>query len=166
MFTAAEEQIHRELQDAAKEFAKLIEQQKSLPLRIPLAEAPGAEKAMKLSTERKHLTLTNVLKMAAYQIEGSLVELLRPHYARTEDEGRTLIQAALRSSGSIEPSHRELCVTLAQLSSPHRSKAIALVCAALNKTETNLSRDRSTTPTFSRRALILRKSGQFFGGTC
>lgn len=133
-FTAAEKQIHREIQDAAEEIAKLIERQKSLPVRISLAEAPGAEKAMKLSTERKHLT--NVLKMVAYQIEGSLVELLRPHYARTEDEGRTLIQAALRSSASIEPYDTELCVTVAPLSSPHRSKAIALVCDALNKTET------------------------------
>ena len=99
-----------------------------------IAEAPEAEKAMKLSTERKHLT--NVLKMVAYQIEGSLVELLRPLYPRTEDEGRTLIQTALRSSASIEPTEGELCVTLAPLSSPHRSRAIASVCEVLNKTET------------------------------
>jgi hypothetical protein len=133
-FTAAEKEIHREIRVVADEVAKLTERQKSLPVRIPLADAPDAEKAMKLSTERKHLT--NVLKMVAYQIEGSLVELLRPHYARTEDEGRTLIQAALRSSASIEPTNKELCVTLAPLSSPHRSKAVALVCDALNKTET------------------------------
>jgi hypothetical protein len=41
--------------------------------------------------------------MAAYQIEGSLVEHLRPCYARTEDEGRTLIQSALLSSAAIGP---------------------------------------------------------------
>jgi transposase len=133
-FTAAEKEIHREIQQAADEIAKLTERQKSLPVRIPLAEAPDAEKAMKLSSERKHLT--NVLKTVAYQIEGSLVELLRPHYARTEDEGRTLIQTALRSSASIEPTENELCVNLAPLSSPHRSKAIALVCNTLNKTGT------------------------------
>jgi len=133
-FTAAEKEIHREIQEAADEVAKLTKRQKSLPVRIPLAEAPDAEKAMKLSTERKHLT--NVLKMVAYQIEGSLVELLRPHYARTEDEGRTLIQTALRSSASIEPTEEELWVNLAPLSSPHRSKAIALVCDTLNKMET------------------------------
>jgi hypothetical protein len=88
---------------------------------------------MKLSIERMHLT--NILKMVAYQIEGTLVELLCPHYARTEDEGRTLIQTALRSSASIEPTEKELHVKLAPLSSPHRSKAIALVCDTLNKTE-------------------------------
>jgi len=133
-FTAAEKQILREIQDAANDVARLTERQKSLPARIPLSEAPDAEKAVKLSTERKHLT--NVLKMVAYQIEGSLVELLRPHYSRTEDEGRTLIQTALRSSATIEPNGQQLRVTLAPLSSPHRSKAIALLCNTLNQTET------------------------------
>ena len=133
-FTIAEKQVQRELREAVDEVAKLVECQKSLPVRILLSESPDAEKAMKLSTERKHLT--NVLKMVAYQIEGSLVELLRPHYPRTEDEGRTLIQTALRSSASIEPTKEELRVTLAPLSSPHRSRAIALICDVLNKTET------------------------------
>jgi transposase len=133
-FTAAEKKIYREIRESADEVAKLIARQKKLPVRIPLSEAPDAENAMKLSTERKHLT--NILKMVAYQIEGILVESLRPHYARTEDEGRTLIQTALRSSASIEPTEKELHVNLAPLSSPHRSKAIALLCDTLNKTET------------------------------
>lgn len=134
IFTAAEKEIYRQIRKAADEAAKLKERQKSIPVRIPLSESPDAENAMKLSTERKHLT--NVLKMVAYQMEGSLVELLRPHYARTEDEGRTLIQTALRSSASIKPTENELHVDLAPLSSPHRSRAIALVCDTLNKTET------------------------------
>jgi transposase len=134
-FTATEKQILREIQDAADDVTRLTERQRSLPARIPLSEAPEAENAVKLSTERKHLT--NVLKMVAYQIEGSLVELLRPHYSRTEDEGRTLIQAALRSSATIEPTEGELRVILAPLSSLHRSKAIALVCSTLNQTQTN-----------------------------
>lgn len=133
-FTAAERQIYRELREAADEVAKLAARQKSLPARIPLSESPDAEKAMKLSTERKHLS--NVLKMVAYQIEGSLVELLRPVYPRTEDEGRTMIQTALRSAATIEPTEQELRVTLAPLSSPHRSRAIASVCEELNKIET------------------------------
>jgi transposase len=133
-FTVADKQIGREIREAADEIARLTERQKSLPVRIPLSESPDAEKAMKLSTERKHLT--NVLKMVAYQIEGGLVELLRPVYPRTEDEGRTLIQTALRSSASIEPTEEELRVTLAPLSSLHRSRAIASVCEALNKTAT------------------------------
>ncbi len=87
---------------------------------------------MQLSVERKHLS--NVLKMVAYQIEGSLVELLRPVYPRTEAEGRTLIQTALRSAATIEPTDDELRITLSPLSSPHRSRAIAAVSEELNRT--------------------------------
>jgi hypothetical protein len=75
--------------------------------------------------------------MVAHQIEGSLVELLRPIYPRTEGEGRTLIQSALRSAATIEPTEDELRVTLAPLSSPHRSRAIAALCEELNATTTS-----------------------------
>jgi hypothetical protein len=92
------------------------------------------QEVIKLSTERKHLT--NILKMVAYQIESDLLNQLRPHYARVEDEGRTLIQAAFQSAASIEPRDEELRVTLSPLSSPHRSKAVAALCDALNKTQT------------------------------
>ncbi len=44
------------------------------------------QEAVKLSTERKHLT--NILRMVAYQMESDLVELVRPHYKRVEDEGQ------------------------------------------------------------------------------
>jgi hypothetical protein len=64
---------------------------------VTVADAQKGQEMMKLSTERKHLT--NVLKMVAYQTESDLVELIRPHYSRVEDEGRTLIQMALQDSG-------------------------------------------------------------------
>jgi Transposase protein/Helix-turn-helix domain len=130
-FTSAEKEIQRELDEASAEIARLIKRQKSLPPRIPLSESPEGEKAMRLLVERKHLS--NILKMVAYQIEGSLVELLRPVYPRTEAEGRTMIQTALRSAATIEPTDEELQVTLSPLSSPHRSRAIAAICEELNK---------------------------------
>jgi hypothetical protein len=74
--------------------------------------------------------------MVAYQIESDLVERLRPHYARADDEGRTLIQTALQSAASIEPGKDELRITLAALSSEHRSKAIAALCRDLNQSNT------------------------------
>ncbi|NWG12585.1 MAG: transposase [Acidobacteria bacterium] len=81
-FTAAEREIQRELIEASADTTGLIELQKSLPTRTLLSESPEAEKAMKLSVERKYLS--NILKMVAYQIKGSLVELLQPVYPRTE----------------------------------------------------------------------------------
>jgi hypothetical protein len=133
-FTQEERRIHREVQDAADHVDMLVARRKSLAARIPLAEAPAAAAAVKLSTERKHLT--NVLKMVAFQVESALVELVAPHYARDDDEGRTLIQSALRSAAAIEPTADELRVTLAPLSSPHRSEAIRALCHELNTTNT------------------------------
>jgi transposase len=133
-FQAADKKIYQEIQAAAERVAELAVQQKSLPLRVPLAEARPGQDLVKLSTERKHLT--NVLKLVAYQIESDLVQLIRPHYARAAEEGRTLIQTALQSSASLEPTDQELRVTLSPLSSPHRSQAVAALCESLNKTET------------------------------
>jgi hypothetical protein len=104
----------------------------ALQKRVPISEIMKGQEVIKLATERKHLT--NILKMVAYQIESDLLNQLRPHYARAEEEGRTLIQAALQSRASIQPVDDELRVTLSPLSSPHRSKAIAALCETLNKT--------------------------------
>lgn len=134
VFTAAEKKTRQEIQEVQDRIAELTARREKLPSRVPLAEARKGQDAVKLSTERKHLT--NMLKMVAYQIESDLVELLRPHYLRIDEEGRTLIQTALRSSASIEPTEEQLCVTLAPLSSTHRSKAVAALCEILNKTTT------------------------------
>ena len=133
-FRAADQKIYREIQEAAERVAELAAQQKLLPLRVPLAAARPDQDLVKLSTERKHLT--NVLKLVAYQIESDLVNLIRPHYARAEDEGRTLIQTVLQSTATLEPTGQELRVTLSPLSSPHRSQAVAALCENLNTAET------------------------------
>ena len=133
-FTAAEKKIHQEIQEATDRITELVAQQKSLPARVPLAQAQPNQKLVKLSAERKHLT--NVLKLVAYQIESDLVNLIRPHYARADDEGRTLIQSALQSTAALEPIGNELRITLSPLSSSHRSQALAALCVTLNKTET------------------------------
>ncbi|MGD8318331.1 MAG: hypothetical protein PVH76_11310, partial [Myxococcales bacterium] len=52
---------------------------------------------VKLATERKHLI--NLLKMVAYQAESDLLALLRPHYARADQEGRTLLHELFAAPG-------------------------------------------------------------------
>jgi DNA-binding CsgD family transcriptional regulator len=133
-FQAADEKIYQEIQQASERVAELAARQKSLPLRVPLAEARPDQDLVKLSAERKHLT--NVLKLVAYQIEGDLVNLIRPHYARADEEGRTLIQTVLQSAATLEPGDRELRVTLSPLSAPHRSQAVAALCEKLNQAPT------------------------------
>ena len=113
---------------------KLQAHYRSLPQRVPLAQAQKGQTVMKLSTQRKHLT--NVLKMVAYQIESDLLELIRPHYKRVEEEGRTLIHSVLQDAADIEPGQEELRITLAPLSSPHRTRVVEALCTALNQTNT------------------------------
>ena len=129
-FKIAHGKLGKRIRAARACVAKLKATRAALQQRVPIAEALKGQKVLKLSTQRKHLT--NILKMVAYQIESDLFNQLRPHYARTEDEGRTLIQTALQSTASIEPIGGELRVTLAPLSSPHRSKAIAALCDTLH----------------------------------
>jgi DNA-binding CsgD family transcriptional regulator len=133
-FAIAGEKIRMEIAKATNRIQKLKARRDSLPARVTVADAQKGQEMMKLSTERKHLT--NVLKMVAYQTESDLVELIRPHYSRVEDEGRTFIQMALQDTADIEPTDDQLRIRLAPLSSPHRSRALESLCRALNKTNT------------------------------
>jgi len=76
---------------------------------------------IKLATERKHLS--NIIKMVAYQAESDLLSLLLPHYARADEEGRTLLHELFAAPGDIEVAGNELRITLSALSSPHRTLA-------------------------------------------
>lgn len=109
---------------------KLEERRARMPTRVPVKHAVDAP-IVKLSTERKHLT--NLFKMVAFQAESDLVRLVAPHYRRAEDEGRTLIQSALNGAATIALTDTELRVTLAPLSSAHRSRALRSLCEELNR---------------------------------
>jgi hypothetical protein len=84
--------------------------------------------------------------MRSYQAESDLFRTVTPHYARAEDEGRTLLHAAFVSAADIEVTATELRVTLSAQSSPHRTKALAALCEDLN----------ATTTTFPGTGLVLR----------
>ncbi len=68
--------------------------------------------------------------------ESDLVRLVAAHYRHSEDEGRTLIQNALSAAADLDCSGEELHIALAPLSSPHRTRALAALCAQLNETST------------------------------
>jgi len=130
----AKEKLRTEIAQAKARLEKLQAQHHALPRRVAVAEAQKGQEVVKLSTERKHLT--NVLKMVAYHMESDLLELIRPHYKRVEEEGRTFIQAALQDAADLEPTEDQLRITLAPLSSPHRSRVLEALCQALNQTHT------------------------------
>jgi hypothetical protein len=132
-FKIANANLAARLREAMRRAHELESKRAGLPTRVPVQEVVQAD-VVKLAVERKHLT--DLLKMVAYQAEGDLLRLLAPHYRRTEQEGRTLVQSALAGSGDLEVTSTELRVLLDPLSSPHKTQALAAVCEKLNVTAT------------------------------
>ncbi len=128
-FKIAASTAGRAVAAAERRVAQLQQRRSRLPQRVPVAHVVDGQ-VVRLSTQRKHLT--NCLKMVAYQAESELVRLVSKHYHRAEDEGRTLVQTALTSTADLFVTKTELRVVLAPLSSPHRTKAVAALCAELN----------------------------------
>jgi transposase len=132
-FKIANARLGKQLRKARTHLTRLLKKRSDIPKRVEVREL--SEQAMvKLATERKHLT--DIIKMVAYQAESELVALMRPHYARIDDEGRTLLHELFATAGDIRVSNSELQITLAPLSSPHRTLAAQALCDILNKTAT------------------------------
>jgi hypothetical protein len=98
-----------------------------LPERVPA----GQSGLRRLKSEMKLLCIG--LKLTAYHLETQLLERLRPHYPNHGKEGRKLIEAALRSPGSIRLAPGKILVKLAAQASPNRTKAVAKLGESLNQ---------------------------------
>jgi len=129
-FKIAYGKLGRRIWAAWQQVLQLEKRRATVPRRVPVREAID-KPVVKLAPERKHLT--NLIKMVAYQAESDLLRWVAPHYRRADDEGRTLIQAALASAADLNVTKRELRITLAPQSSPHRTRAIAALCEELNQ---------------------------------
>jgi len=132
-FKVAQGKLGRHIWSAMQQVTALEARRAKLPRRIPVAAASD-EPVVRLAPERKHLT--NLIKMVAYQAESELLRMVAPHYRRANEEGRTLIQSALASAADLEVTKHELRVSLAPMSSAHRTRAIAALCEDLNQSAT------------------------------
>ncbi len=119
-----EEKLRAEISELSWRLQELEAKRDQEPERISAGDLE------RLKTDRK--LLTDAIKTAAYRIETQLVQLVSGEYARSNDEGRKLIAAALASSASLTVTDTQLHVELAPQSSPHRSLAIDRLCARLN----------------------------------
>ena len=132
-FKIAYGRLGKQLRAARNRLAEIIEQRRTVPSRVEIRDL--SERAVvKLATERKHLT--DLIKMVAYQAESDLLALLRPHYTRAEQEGRTLLHELFAAAGDIRVCDSELRITVAPLSSPHRTRAAQALCELLDQTAT------------------------------
>ena len=129
-FKAAVWEVGQRLSKQKKELAKLTERRSAIPTRVTLREALDHEPT-RLEFERK--TFTDVLKMMAYRAESGLAAAVAPHYRRAHHEARKLVCEALRASGDIEVTEKEMRIKLEPLSSPHRTAALSRLCATMSE---------------------------------
>ena len=135
--------LRDDLAEARARVASILDRRARIPEKVEARAAVSrGEQVVQLHTEAKRLT--DALKMTAYQAETSLLRLLGPHYARTEDEGRKLVVACLQSKGDLAVVGDELRVTLEPLASPNRTRALAALCEAINATDTRFPGSRLT----------------------
>jgi transposase len=121
----------RNLAEAKADLTRAKAASATTPSHLPLsAVRPGSRL---LETERK--LLTHAIRMSAYNAESALARLLRPHYARGDDEGRALLREAFTLSGDLQIVGDTLHVRLDPASAPRRSKALAALCAELTAAE-------------------------------
>lgn len=132
-FKIAHGRLGKQLRKARARVTQLFDQRRDVPKRVEIRDL-NERAVVKLATERKHLT--DIIKMVAYQAESDLIALLRPHYARVDQEGRTLLHELFATAGDIRVSESELNITLAPLSSPHRTHTAHALCEILDKTAT------------------------------
>jgi transposase len=132
-FKIAHGKLGKQLRMARGRVAQLCGQRQVLLTRVGVRDL-NERTMVRLATERKHLT--DIIKMIAYQAESNLLALLRPHYARADQEGRTLLHELFTTAGEIRVTESELHITLAPLSSPHRTHAAQALCEILDQTAT------------------------------
>jgi transposase len=138
-FKIAHSKLGKQLRNARENLNRLLKQRRDAPGRVAVRDFNNGA-LVKLATERKHLT--DIIKMVAFQAESDLIALLRPHYARVDQEGRTLLHELFATAGDINVSDSELNITLAPLSSPHRTRAAQALSELLNKTATTFPGSR------------------------
>jgi hypothetical protein len=106
---------------------------KAIPAKVPLSVV--RPDAVRIDVERKRIMDT--IRMSTYNAESSLARLLAPHYARAEDEARSLLREAFRTSADLEVCGTTLHVRIEALSAPRRTRAIVELCKDLTATETD-----------------------------
>ena len=126
------EELEEAHAEAVEYVAGLTAAARALPARRRLGDLhPDAEVH---DGERKRIH--DAVRMATYNAESALVRLLAPHYARAEDEARSLLREALRSPADLQVVGGELHVRVNALSAPRRSRALAALCRDLDETAT------------------------------
>jgi hypothetical protein len=116
--------------------ADLLAKRKGLPKRVPVSQVLAQDKVVQLNPERQ--LFTNAIRAAAYRAETALLSRLRPHFKRTDLEGRAFLRAALNQPGDLIVEGDRLVVRLASMSAPRFTAALRALCQDLNAGDPHL----------------------------
>jgi hypothetical protein len=114
----------RSLEEAIK---ALEERRAALPKQVPLAEA-GPREVLR----QEHKAIVDRVKIAAYNAEEWLLELLARHYPNTHDV-RALLRSFAQLGGEIRTTSSGVVITLDAPDLPLQQRALRGLCAHLNQ---------------------------------
>ncbi|MDQ1245652.1 MAG: hypothetical protein QG597_19, partial [Actinomycetota bacterium] len=106
------------LTDLDARLAQLSDELATLPPREHPAQAGYCQPSV------QGRMLSALLATTAWTLENQLVDLIAPHYARSQQEARTLIAAVMRTAGSLSLQPGKLVVRLEPQSCPARTRAV------------------------------------------
>ncbi len=133
-FKIANGTLAERVREIDAELEPLVVQHAALPTKVPVNQTLNGEQPKQVHVETRRLM--HCFQIAAFRAESALRELIRPHYRQWRQDGRTIIQSMLQSSGDIEVGGNELRVVLEPQSAPHRTRTLATLCEDLNRLDT------------------------------
>ncbi len=128
--------LNEQIENYKTQIEQLIEQRKKTPAKITIKQMPDDQQYNALKKESK--LFINTIRMIAYRAETALLNLIKPYYRNSDDDGRMLLKQIFTAPASIEPDHSnsKLHITLHGLSTPRYNKALEQLCIQLNDTQT------------------------------
>lgn len=128
--------LNEQIENYKTQLEQLMEQRKKTPAKIAIKQMPGNQQYNALKMESK--LFINTIRMIAYRSETALLNLIKPYYSNSDDDGRMLLKQIFAAPASIEPDYTngKLHITLHGLSTPRYNKALEQLCIELNNTQT------------------------------
>ena len=128
--------LNEQIEYYKTQYEQLLQQRTKTPAKITIKQMPHDQQYNALKKESK--LFLNTIKMIAYRAETALLNLIKPYYSNSEEDGRMLLKQIFTSPANIEPDYisEKLYITLHALSTPRYNKALMQLCAELNDTQT------------------------------
>jgi hypothetical protein len=129
-FKIANGELGQRVKVARDRIETLKQQRAATPKRVPIGDTRAATEIVRLSTERK--IFTDAIKAATYRAESRLVDLVRPHFKRSDDEARDFLKTAFQHPADILVNGDLVTVRFGPLSAPRFTAALRGLCSELN----------------------------------